>query len=159
MAATGLGFAAVSDFWPLLVIAIVGTLNPSSGDVSVFLPLEHAVLSQAARDRERTAVFARYSLVGALAAGVGALAAALPAMLARRPARPSPPRCRPCLCCMRRWACWWRSLTAACPPHVPWTHPPGHARRRADRGHPMREPDAHVDEHNGHRERGLGNHV
>jgi len=82
MTATGLGFAAVSDFWPLLVIAIVGTLNPSSGDVSVFLPLEHAVLSQAARDRERTAVFARYSLVGALAAGVGALAAALPAMLA-----------------------------------------------------------------------------
>ena len=82
MTATGLGFAAAQDFWPLLVIAIVGTLNPSSGDVSVFLPLEHAVLSQAARDRERTAVFARYSLVGALAAGVGALAAALPTMLA-----------------------------------------------------------------------------
>src|SRR6266481_4766438 len=40
MIATGLGFAAVADFWPLLVIAVVGTLNPSSGDVSVFLPLE-----------------------------------------------------------------------------------------------------------------------
>ena len=45
MVGTGLGFAFAIDFWPLFVIAIVGTLNPSSGDVSVFLPLEHAVLS------------------------------------------------------------------------------------------------------------------
>ena len=82
MAATGLGFALLRDFWPLLLIAVVGTLNPSSGDVSVFLPLEHAVLSQAAADRERTAVFARYSLVGALVAAFGSLAASLPAMLA-----------------------------------------------------------------------------
>ena len=51
MAATGLGFAFVTAFWPLLVIAIVGTLNPSSGDVSVFLPLEHALLSRLVGDR------------------------------------------------------------------------------------------------------------
>jgi MFS family permease len=82
MAATGLGFATITSFWPLLAIAIVGTLNPSAGDVSVFLPLEHAVLSRAAADRDRTAVFARYSLVGAVSAAVGALAAALPASLA-----------------------------------------------------------------------------
>ena len=81
MAATGLGFAFVTAFWPLLVIAIVGTLNPSSGDVSVFLPLEHAVLSRLVGDRERTAVFARYSLVGSLAAAVGSLAAAAPTMI------------------------------------------------------------------------------
>ena len=81
MAATGLGFAFVTAFWPLLVIAIVGTLNPSSGDVSVFLPLEHAVLSRLAGDKERTAVFARYSLVGSLAAAVGSLAAAAPSMI------------------------------------------------------------------------------
>jgi len=78
MAGTGFGFAVVRDFWPLLLIAVVGTLNPSSGDVSVFLPLEHAVLSRVVDDRRRTAVFARYSLVGALAAAVGSLAAALP---------------------------------------------------------------------------------
>ena len=29
MAATGLGFAFVGDFWPLLLIAVAGTLNPS----------------------------------------------------------------------------------------------------------------------------------
>jgi MFS family permease len=45
MAATGFGFATITDFWPLLLIAIIGTLNPSNGDVSIFLPLEHAILS------------------------------------------------------------------------------------------------------------------
>ena len=81
MAGTGLGFALVTAFWPLLIIAVVGTLNPSGGDVSVFLPLEHAVLSRMVNDKERTAVFARYSLVGSLAAAIGALAAALPTAL------------------------------------------------------------------------------
>ena len=46
MVATGLGFAFVHDFWPLMVVAFVGTLNPSSGDVSVFLPTEQALLPQ-----------------------------------------------------------------------------------------------------------------
>jgi len=79
---TGLGFAALSNFWPLLLIAFVGTLNPSSGDVSIFLPLEHALLSQLARDEERTSAFARYSLTGSLIGAVGALSAGLPDMLA-----------------------------------------------------------------------------
>jgi len=81
MTGTGLGFALLTQFWPLLLIAIVGTLNPSSGDVSVFLPLEHAVLSRVVGDRQRTATFARYSLVGTLVAALGSLAAGLPAML------------------------------------------------------------------------------
>ena len=84
MALTGLGFAALSSFWPLLVVAFVGTLNPSSGDVSVFLPLEHARLAGAARGHARTALFARYSLLGAVAAALGALAAAAPAALVAR---------------------------------------------------------------------------
>ncbi|HUR89128.1 MAG TPA: MFS transporter [Ramlibacter sp.] len=80
MVGTGLGFAAVADFWPLLLIAIVGTLNPSSGDVSVFLPLEHAVMSRVVTDSERTATFARYSVVGSLVAAAGSLAAGLPTL-------------------------------------------------------------------------------
>jgi MFS family permease len=78
MAATGLGFASFAAFWPLLIVAFVGTLNPSAGDVSVFLPLEHARLAGAARGDARTALFARYSVIGALCAAVGALAAGLP---------------------------------------------------------------------------------
>lgn len=71
MAGTGFGFAVLIDFWPLLVIAFVGTLNPSSGDVSVFLALEHAVLSHSVADRDRTALFARYSIVGTVVAAFG----------------------------------------------------------------------------------------
>ena len=81
MAATGLGFAGFSAFWPLLLIAFLGTLNPSSGDVSVFLPLEHARLADAPTGDARTALFARYSLRGALSAALGALAAGLPSWL------------------------------------------------------------------------------
>ncbi|MGF6905018.1 MFS transporter [Paraburkholderia sp. GAS348] len=82
MAATGMGFAGLSSLWPLLVVAFVGTLNPSSGDVSLFLPLELARLAGSAAGDARTAIFARYSLVGAVSAAVGALAAALPGWLA-----------------------------------------------------------------------------
>jgi MFS family permease len=84
MAATGLGFALLHDFWPLLVVAFVGTLNPSSGDVSVFLPTEQALLPQTVSDRQRTALFARYSLVGSLVAALGALCAGLPEFVADR---------------------------------------------------------------------------
>jgi len=82
MAATGFAFAASSSFWPLLVVAFVGTLNPSSGDVSVFLPLEQARLADDATGASRTALFARYSVTGALFAAVGALAAGLPTWVA-----------------------------------------------------------------------------
>ena len=67
-----------------LLIAFVGTLNPSSGDVSVFLPLEHARLAGAATGPARTALFARYSVTGALCAAIGALAAALPDLAVQR---------------------------------------------------------------------------
>src|SRR5438105_10780923 len=82
MVATGVGFATVTQFWPLMLIAFVGTLNPSSGDVSVFLPLQHAVLARVVDDRKRTATFAHYSLVGSLVAAAGSLAVALPAFFA-----------------------------------------------------------------------------
>ena len=82
MTATGLSFASVHDFWPLLAVAFVGTINPGGGDVSVFLPLEHALLARVVPDRRRTSVFATYALVGTLAAAAGALAAALPAAVA-----------------------------------------------------------------------------
>lgn len=73
MAATGLGFGVLQDFWPLLLVAFVGTINPSGGDVSVFLPMEHTVIAQSVEDRERTGAFARYSFVGSIGAAAGAL--------------------------------------------------------------------------------------
>jgi len=81
MVATGAGYLVETDYWPLLAIAFVGTLNPSSGDVSVFLPLEQALMAESVADRHRTNVFAVYGLVGSLVAAVGALAAGLPDLL------------------------------------------------------------------------------
>jgi MFS family permease len=82
MVATGVAFAFLHDYALLLVVAFAGTVNPSAGSASAFVPLEHAVLTREIADRERTAAFARYSLVGALAAALGSLAAAAPDVLA-----------------------------------------------------------------------------
>jgi MFS family permease len=83
MAATGLGFAFVRDFWPLVIIAFVGTMNPTSGDASIFLPLEQTVLTEIIEPRRRTALFAHYSVVGSLAGALGILAASLPDVMAQ----------------------------------------------------------------------------
>ncbi|ACC74229.1 MFS transporter [Paraburkholderia phymatum] len=81
MIATGVGFGGLSSLLPILIVAFVGTLNPSSGDVSLFLPLEQSRLAEMAAGDARTALFARYSLIGAVSAAVGSLAAGLPAWL------------------------------------------------------------------------------
>jgi MFS family permease len=82
MALTGLGFGGFTTFWPLMVVAVVGTLNPSSGDVSLFLPTEQAALAHTAVGPARTMAFAWYNLAGSLAGALGALMSALPAFLA-----------------------------------------------------------------------------
>ena len=83
MLGTGLGFAVMTDFWPLLLIAVIATLTPSSGDVSVFLPLEQTLLTHSVPNEQRTALFSRYSLVGQLVGALGALAAAVPGIFAQ----------------------------------------------------------------------------
>jgi MFS family permease len=84
MAATGLGYATAGAYWFVLAIACIGTINPSAGSTSVFVPLEHAMLSSEPAPTTRTATFARYSLIGSLASAAGALAAAVPDWLAGR---------------------------------------------------------------------------
>jgi MFS family permease len=74
MVLTGLAFAASNTYAVLLFVAFAGTINPSAGSVSIFAPLEHAVLSHSVADTDRTRTFARYGLAGSLAAAFGALA-------------------------------------------------------------------------------------
>ncbi len=81
MAMTGLLMAVNSSLWPLMLVAFIGTINPSSGDVSVFLPLEHARLADMAQGDARTSLFARYTFLGALSASFGALASGFPEQL------------------------------------------------------------------------------
>jgi MFS family permease len=82
MAVTGLAFPAFEHIVFVAVVAFIGTINPSAGDIGVFVPLEHAMIARGVPDRERTAAFARYSLIGALSAAAGALGAAIPDVLA-----------------------------------------------------------------------------
>ena len=84
MAATGIAFPNVEHFILIALVAFIGTVNPSGGDLGVLVPLEHAVLAQNATDASRTHVFARYSLIGALCTAAGSLAASLPDFLVIR---------------------------------------------------------------------------
>jgi MFS family permease len=83
MTATGLAFPSFEQIAMIGLIAFVGTINPSTGDLGVLVPIEHAMLAQGVADTDRTRTFARYSLIGALSMATGSLAAAAPDFLTR----------------------------------------------------------------------------
>jgi MFS family permease len=82
MIATGIAFPQSGNIAVIVLVAFIGTVNPSTGDIGMLVPLEHAMLARAVADRNRTRAFARYSLIGALATAAGSLAAATPDALA-----------------------------------------------------------------------------
>jgi len=73
MLLAGIVFAVTKDFLWLLIAATIGVISPSGNEVGPFLSIEQAALSQLVTDRQRTAVFAWYNLVGSLATALGAL--------------------------------------------------------------------------------------
>jgi len=81
MAATGLAIPNVEHLAVIVMVVFVGTMNPSTGDLGMLVPLEHAAVAQGVTHETRTRAFARYSLTGALATAAGALAAAAPDFL------------------------------------------------------------------------------
>ena len=78
MALTGLAVANSHALVLILIIVFIGSLNPSTGDLGMIVPLEHAMLARGAADTDRTRIFARYSLIGTASTAAGALAAATP---------------------------------------------------------------------------------
>jgi predicted MFS family arabinose efflux permease len=82
MLLTGVGFFAVTTFWPLFVVAVIGTMNPSAGDVSLFLPAEQTALADAVATTNLTTIFGLYNVSGALAGAIGALLSGIPAQAA-----------------------------------------------------------------------------
>jgi MFS family permease len=81
MVITGAAFSFAENFAFVALVAFAGTANPSAGSVSVFVPLEHAMIAGAVGQSERTRTFSRYSFVGSLAGAFGSLAAATPDFL------------------------------------------------------------------------------
>jgi predicted MFS family arabinose efflux permease len=76
--ATGLIFATTTSFVLLLIAGVIGTVNPTSGDVSVFQPIEQSLLPNITSPERRSSVFAQYTFAGSFAAAAGALCAGLP---------------------------------------------------------------------------------
>ena len=83
MACTGAAFPLSEHIAIIALVAFIGTINPSTGDLGVLVPLEHAMLAHGVPDEARTHAFARYSLIGTFAMAAGALAAALPDFVTR----------------------------------------------------------------------------
>jgi len=75
MAAAGVVFAFTRQMWLLVVAGTIGVISPSGQEVGPFLSIEQAALSHVVPDRERTDVFAWYTLAGSLATALGALTA------------------------------------------------------------------------------------
>jgi len=75
MVVTGIAIPSFQHFVFIAAIAFIGTMNPTTGDIGVHVPLEQAALAHGVSDQDRTHVFARYSLIGALSIAAGALAA------------------------------------------------------------------------------------
>jgi MFS family permease len=78
MVLTGVTLPNLQHILFILGIAFFGTINPTIGDIGVHIPLEQAVLAGGTSDSERTSIFARYSLVGALSIAAGSLVTGLP---------------------------------------------------------------------------------
>lgn len=70
----GIVFSSTSNFFILLIAAIIGVISPTGNEVGPFLSIEQAALSQIISDENRTKVFAWYNLVGAFAISFGSLA-------------------------------------------------------------------------------------
>ena len=84
MGGAGLIFACTSNFLFLVVAGTIGVISPSGNEVGPFLSIEQAALSQVIPAQERTAVFAWYTLDGAIATAVGSLFAGLLTQTLRR---------------------------------------------------------------------------
>src|SRR5499426_3186011 len=72
MVLTGIAIPSGQHLLFIAAVAFIGTMNPTTGDIGVHVPLEQAALAQRAADKERTHIFARYSLIGALSIAAGA---------------------------------------------------------------------------------------
>ena len=81
MVLTGVAIPSFQHLVFITLVAFIGTMNPTTGDIGVHVPLEQAALAHRASDAERTHIFARYSLIGALSIAAGALAAGAPDVL------------------------------------------------------------------------------
>lgn len=73
MVFAGIVFALTNNITLLIITAIIGTISPTGNEVGPFLAIEQAALPQTTTDKQRTQVFAWYSLLGSFTTGIGSL--------------------------------------------------------------------------------------
>jgi MFS family permease len=74
MALSGVVFATTSNYWLLLLAAVVGVISPSGNEIGPFRAIEESTLAQLSDAKTRTDVFAWYVVVGTLGGASGSLA-------------------------------------------------------------------------------------
>lgn len=70
---TSLVFISQTNFWILLIAAIVGVISPSGSEVGPFMAIEISSMAQVSEDRYRTKIMSWYNLVGCFSSASGAL--------------------------------------------------------------------------------------
>jgi MFS family permease len=73
---------AGSNFVPLILAALIGTINVTGSETGAFISIEQALLPQTVTDtKKRNTIFAIYNMVGTFAMAIGTLVTGLPSFL------------------------------------------------------------------------------
>lgn len=73
MTMSGITFALVSNFWILLVAAVLGVISPAGNEIGPFRAIEESVTAQLVDGGARTEIFAWYTLIGAFGGALGSV--------------------------------------------------------------------------------------
>lgn len=73
MASSGVVFATTSNYWVLLLAAIVGVISPSGSEIGPFRAVEESTLAHLSTAKTRPEIFAWYVVVGTFGTASGTL--------------------------------------------------------------------------------------
>jgi MFS family permease len=82
MSIAGSIFVVTDNFVPLILAALIGTINVTGSETGAFISIEQALLPQTVTDtKKRNTIFAIYNMVGTFAMAIGTLVTGLPSFL------------------------------------------------------------------------------
>ncbi|KAK9239055.1 major facilitator superfamily domain-containing protein [Lipomyces kononenkoae] len=73
MCMSGVTFSYASNYWVLLIAAIVGVISPSGNEIGPFRAIEESTLAHLTDLKDRPDLYAWYSLLGSLGAALGTI--------------------------------------------------------------------------------------
>ncbi|KAK9490295.1 major facilitator superfamily domain-containing protein [Lipomyces doorenjongii] len=73
MCMSGITFSYATNYWVLLIAAIVGVISPSGNEIGPFRAIEESTLAHLTDLKDRPDLYAWYSLLGSLGAALGTI--------------------------------------------------------------------------------------